>query len=92
MKFKGWAKGIKKLLKPRPPIWETREWESMSWDEKMAIWRRHKKINAILAGIFVFCFIASFMWALKTAIDIRIVIAFNVIMFSCLYAARYLME
>ena len=39
---------IRDFFKRRPPIWETPEWDDMSWDEKMALWERHKKINFVL--------------------------------------------
>lgn len=76
----------------KPPIWETPEWEQMTWDEKMAIWRRHQKINRWLGGIYVTCFFGSMIWAIKGGGNVYIAAAFNIIMLLCICIAGYLID
>ncbi|MGI6164040.1 MAG: hypothetical protein ACOYEQ_08980 [Bacillota bacterium] len=90
---------IKKVFTRKPPIWETPEWDNMSWDEKMAMWQRHRKINLVLGSIFIVCFLGSLMWYIRGRVldtagryDLAISIGIIAIMAVCLYAARNLMD
>jgi len=90
---------IRGFFKRQPPIWETPEWDDMSWDEKMALWERHKKINFVLGCIFVCSFLGSLAWYVRGevkgtagAYDLIIAIGVVSVMGLCLYLARNLMD
>ncbi|HHY11371.1 MAG TPA: hypothetical protein GX529_01955 [Firmicutes bacterium] len=92
MKIRSWTGTLRKWLRLKPPVWETPEWDQMSWDEKMAIWHRHRKINIVLSCIYLACFIGSLLWVIKTGRDGKILGVFNVIMIVCICIAMFLMD
>lgn len=92
MKFRRWTGALRKWLRLKPPVWETPEWDLMSWDEKMELWQRHRRVNIILSCIYVACFIGSFLWVLKTGRDAKILIVLNIIMLACIVTAMFLMD
>ncbi len=51
-----------RLLRRKPPIWETDEWENLPWEEKMSIWRRHKRYSMILGFLWLSTFLGSATW------------------------------
>ena len=85
-------KVFRKRFGLNPPVWETSKWDEMSWDEKMAIWHRHRKISTVLTFIYLVCFVGSLLWVVNNSADAKVVGAFNVIMLVCLFIARFLMD
>lgn len=92
MKLGRWITGVRKWLKRKPPIWETPEWDEMSWEEKMAIWRKHRKINIFLSCVYLACFVGSLLWVVKTGRDAKVLALLNIVMFGCIYAAMFLLD
>lgn len=90
---------IRDAFKRKPPIWETPQWEDMSWDEKMALWERHRKINFVLGCIFMCSFLGSLGWYIRGEVkgtagthDLAITVVVVVVMGLCLYLARNLID
>lgn len=90
---------LRRIFRRKPPIWETSEWENMSWSEKMAIWKRHRRYSFILALLFTISFVASLAWYTKrylsgtaTITDLILSIAIVVVMGLCLYLAQNLID
>jgi predicted acyltransferase len=92
VKFSRWTGVVRKWLRLKPPVWETPQWDEMSWEEKMALWRKHRKINIVLSCIYVACFLGSFLWVVKTGRDAKLLGLLNLIMLACILAAMFLMD
>ncbi|HAF66190.1 MAG: hypothetical protein WBL52_06505 [Bacillota bacterium] len=92
MKFSEWKGALRKWLRLKPPVWETPEWDEMSWEEKMAIWHKHRRINIVLSCIYIACFLGSLLWVVKTGRDAKILGLLNIIMFACIFAAMFLLD
>ncbi len=92
MKPDGWLWELRRWLRLKPPIWEAPQWEQMSWDEKMAVWQRHRKINRWLSIIYLTCFFGSWAWAVKGGSNVYIAAAFDIIMLMCFVIAGQLID
>jgi len=90
---------LRRLFKRPPPIWERPEWEQMTWEEKMALWKLHRRYNFILGSIFLVTFLGSItrcIWRYTQGhaswMDLAISVGVIVVMGICLYLAQNLMD
>ncbi len=81
----------------KPPVWEREEWDTMTWEEKMALWKHHRKMSFLLGGIFIVAFIGSMVWFIHKGIFLERKALFLapvilVTMGICLFVGHRLMD
>ncbi|HHW18266.1 MAG TPA: hypothetical protein GXX30_05140 [Firmicutes bacterium] len=71
----------------------------MSWAEKMAVWKRHRRYNLILSGLFMVSFMGTLLWytrkrlsQIATDRDLAIAVGAILVMGLCLYLAQNLID
>ena len=89
MKFSRWTGVVRKWLRLKPPVWETPQWDEMSWEEDGPV-EEAQEINIVLSCIYVACFLGSLLWVVNRAC--KLLGLLNLIMLACILAAMFLMD